>query len=244
VILFGITGPWLWESFPTATWPDRGSNVAAIAISAFLAWWVTRGSALARGLMILYTIAAIASLLSSYGMTSGDLASLGLLISYLAELALLVSMPVYNRTRKRQRDTAVDEPRAWALPPKWLAVTAVAAGVILTVAALGGSSFRSVPGCQAPGYLAPHSASLNQCTTLVEGYPVPYLSAVPGLNLDSGNKVTPANLDLSATPLISRGAAAEDLGIWILISFAALYLLWVPSQRPAGSAAIREPIPA
>jgi hypothetical protein len=57
---------------------------------------------------------------------------------------------------------------------------------------------------------------LAQCATLAEGYPIHYLSAMPTLSLNSGNKVTAANLAMFADPVISKSAAAADLAIWTL----------------------------
>jgi hypothetical protein len=125
-----------------------------------------------------------------------------------------------------------------------MAIAAAAAGLIITLITLGNMSFQPVPGCQAPGYLAPHSAPLAQCAALAEGYPIHYLSAMPALGLHSGDEVTAANLAVFAHPVISKSAAAEDVAIWTLVSFTALYLFWLPSRRPAASAAIREPVSA
>jgi hypothetical protein len=245
LILFGIAGPRPTGSFPaTAAQLAHAVNPAAIAIAAFLAWRVTRGSSFARGLIILSTIGGIAGLLNSPSMRSGSLISLGLLAIYLVQIALLVSTPVYNRTRKNRTGLAPDGSRLWVLPSRWMPVAAAAAGVIITLLTLVNTSFQPVPGCQAPGYPAPRSAPLAQCVTLAEGYPVHYLSAMPTLSPDSGNKVTAANLYVFASPVISKSAAAEDLAIWTLVSFTAFYLLWLPSRRPAESTAIREPAPA
>ena len=245
LILFGIAGPWPAGSSPaTAAQLPHAVDPTAIVIAAFLAWRVTRGGSFARGLIIFYTAGGIAGLLNSPGMRSGSLISLGLLAIYLVQIALLVSTPVYNRTRKNQTGLVPDGPRLWVLPPRWMPIAAAAAGVIVTLLFLGNMSFQPVPGCQAPGYLAPHSAPSAQCATLAEGYPTHYLSATPTLSLNSGNKVTAANLAIFADPVISKSAAAEDLAIWTLVSFAAFYLLWLPSRRPAESAAIREPVPA
>jgi hypothetical protein len=224
LILFGIAGPWPTGSSPaTAAQLAHAVDPGAIVFAAFLAWRVTREGSFARGLIILYTISGIAGhagLLSSPGMRSGSLISLGLLAIYLVQIALLVSTPVYNRTRKNQADLAPDGARLWVLPPRWMPVAAAAAGVIITLLSRGNMTYLNAPGCQSP-YLAPHSAPLDQCGTLAEGYPIHYLSAMPTLSL-------------------SKSAAAEDLAIWTLVSFAAVYLLWLPSRRPAESAAIRE----
>ncbi|HEX8009062.1 MAG TPA: hypothetical protein VF482_21845 [Trebonia sp.] len=243
--LFGIAGPWPAGSFPaTAAQLAHAVDPDAIVIAAFLAWWVTRGGAFARGLIIFYTAAGITGLLNSPGMRSGSLISLGLLAIYLVQIALLVSTPVYNRTRKNQTGLASDGSRLWVLPPRWMPIAAAAAGVIMTLLLLGNMSYQPVPGCQASGYLAPHSTPLAQCAALAEGYPVHYLSAMPALALNSGNKVTVANLAMFANPVISKGAAAEDLAIWTLVSFTAFYLLWLPSRRQDEPAAISEPVPA
>ena len=245
LILFGIAGPWPTKSSPaTAAQLAHAVDPAAIVFAAFLAWRVTRGGSFARGLIIFYTAAGIAGLLNTPGMRSGSLISLGLLAIYLVQVALLVSTPVYSRTRKNQTGLAPDGSRLWPVPPRWLPVSAVTAGLTITLLSLGNMDFQPVSGCQAPGYLAPHAAPLAQCATLAEGYPIHYLSAMPTLSLDSGSKVTAGNLDMFANPVISKSAAAEDLAIWTLVSFAALYLLWLPSRRPAESAAIREPVPA
>jgi hypothetical protein len=245
LILFGIAGPWSTGSSPaTAAQLAHAVDPVAIVFAAFLAWRVTRGGWFARGLIIFYTAGGIAGLLSSPGMRSGSLISLGLLATYLVQIALLVSTPVYNRTRKNQTGLAPDGSRLWVLPPRWMPVSAAAAGLIMTLLFLGNMSSQPVPGCQAPGYLAPHSAPLAQCATLAGGYPIHYLSAMPTLSLNSGNKVTAANLAMFAHPVISKSAAAGDLAIWTLVSFTAFYLLWLPSRRQAESAAIREPVPA
>lgn len=241
LILFGIAGPWPGDSSPATR---TTANSGAFLIAAFLAWRVTRGGWFARGLVICWTAVGIAGLIASPGMRSGSLVSLGLLAVYLAQLALLVSTPVYNRTRKNRVGPAPDGSRLWETPPRWMPVAAAAAGVIFTLLFLGNMSFKFVPGCQGPGYLAPHSAPLGSCETVAEGYPVHYLSAMPSLGLDSGNKVTAGNLDVFANPVIAKRAAATDLVIWSVVSFAACYLLWLPSRRPAASAATREPAPA
>jgi hypothetical protein len=245
LVLFGIAGPWPTGSSPaTAAQLAHAVHPAAIVIAVFLAWRVTRGGVIARGLIIVYTAGRIGGLLNSPSMRSGSLISLGLLAIYLVQIALLVSTPVYNHTRKNRTRLAPEGARLWVLPPRWMPIAAAAAGVIITLLSLGNMSFQPVPGCQALGYLAPHSASRDQCMTLAEGYPIHYLSAMPTLTLDSGNKVAAANLDVFAYPVIGKRAAAEDLAIWTLVSFTALYLLWLPSRRPAESAAIREPVPA
>ena len=88
---------------------------------------------------------------------------------------------------------------------------AITSGLLITLLFLGSETLRSVP-C-----MTPHSVS--PCVALTQGFPVPFLSAIP-----DGN---------AAFPIIYRGAVAEDIAIWTVLSFAACYLIWLPSPRPA-----------
>jgi hypothetical protein len=119
-------------------------------------------------------------------MRSSNLISFWLLVIYLVQIGLLVSRPIYNRTRKDQADRAQQGSSLWAAPPRWLLVTTVAAGLIVTLISLGNEDFQPMSGCQAPGYSAAYGEPQTQCTTLAEGFPVHYLSAVPDLSLSPG----------------------------------------------------------
>jgi hypothetical protein len=68
-----------------------------------------------------------------------------------------------------------------------------------------------------------------QCVALAQGFPVHFLSAVADGNFSS--------------PVIYKAAAAEDMAIRTVLSFAACYLLWLPSRRPAEAAAARVAAP-
>lgn len=194
--------------------PDLGSPL----IAGFLAWRVAGGGSLSRGLMIVYTVLIIRTLLWSPDMKSGGLVSVGVLAICLAQIALLVSTPIYERTRKGWADRPPSAARLWPRPPWWMAAAALAAGLVITLLFLGSEDFQSVP-C-AP---ASPSAAPARCVTLAQGFPVHFLSASPSANV--------------ATPVINKGAAAEDLAIWMALSFAACYLIWLPSRRPAESTA-------
>src|SRR5215475_8259359 len=66
--------------------PDMGSPL----IAAFFAWRVTRGGALSRGVIILYTVGIIQTVVWSADMRSGGLVGLGVLAIFLVQIALLV----------------------------------------------------------------------------------------------------------------------------------------------------------
>jgi hypothetical protein len=245
VVLFLATGPW--SGPPTAlTVRQLAGEVSlpAITIAAFLAWRVTRGSSFARGLLVVWTVAGFAATFDSPAMRSGGLVPFWLLVAYAGQIALLLSSPVYERTRKNPAGEPVSETGLWPAPPRWMLPTAAAGGALLTLLFLGTMSFQPVQGCQAAGYLAPHTARLASCSTLKQGFPVPYLAALPSLSLDKGRKVTASNLDLFANAVISKRALAEDLAAWTLAVGAALYMIWIPGRRPARSPVPAEPVPA
>jgi hypothetical protein len=245
LVLFVATGPWPWRSVPlTVSQLAADANLPAIAIAAFLAWRVCRGSSIARGLIVIWTVVGFAAVFSSPAMKSGSLYPFWLLVAYASQIALLVSAPIYDRTRKIPAGGSVRHTSLWPAPPVWMLPTAAAAGALLTLACLGSMSSKPVQGCQAAGYLAPHTAPLASCYTLDQGFPVPYLTAMPSLSLDKGRRVTASNLDLFANAVISKGALAEDLVAWTLTVAAGLYVIWIPRRRPAPSPATVQPVPA
>jgi hypothetical protein len=245
-VLVLATGPWSSQStLLTVRHPAGAITLPAIAIAAFLAWRVTRGSRVARGTLVLWTVAGFAALVRSPAMHSGSLVPFWLLVAYTGQIALLLSEPVYNRTRKKWAGEPLTQPtRLWPAPPAWMLPAALAAGALLALATLGSMSFKPVPGCQAPGYLAPHSARLASCYTLTQGYPVPYLTALPSLSLNRGSKVTASNLDLFANAVISKRALVEDLATWTLASATGLFVIWIPRRRPEPSPATAQAVPA
>jgi hypothetical protein len=245
LVLFLAAGPWPSRSAPVTVNELAGEvSLPAIAIAAFLAWRVTRGSSLARGLIVVWTVVGFAATFASPVMRSGNLVPFWLLVAYAGQIGLLLSAPVYERTRKDAAREPVRETALWPAPPRWMLPTAAAAGALLTLLFLGSMTFRPVQGCQGRGYLAPHTAPLASCYTLDQGYPVPYLAALPSLSLDKGRKITASNLDLFANAVISKRALAEDLTAWTLTVAAALYLIWIPRRRPAPPPATAEPVPA
>jgi hypothetical protein len=208
---------------PTAAWVSAVS--VGVALAAFLAWQVTRGSATARALTVVYTILLIIAAIGSPDLRSGGLVSLGLLALYLVQIALLVSTPIYDRTRQDSADLPPVEAPLWPIPPWWMAAVALAAGVAITLLFLSSMDWQSVACAVTPGSTAP-----AHCAALAEGYPVHFLSAIPSAN--------------SAYPVINKVAAAEDVAVWIVLSFAACYLIWLPSRRPAeaGAASVAAPV--
>jgi hypothetical protein len=189
--------------------PDQNDPLWSFLVSVFLAWRVSRGGRIARMLLILYTGA-------SYAAAALDVARLWnaavvtLLVVAAAQVALLVSTPVYWHTRKAP--VTVRAPSLTQLvrqPPIWLLLPwGLLAGVIVTLAALGHLDFVTISGCRA--------TASDTCTALAEGYPLPWLTAQ------------------QSDPLILKDALIRDFVQWALVSTSVLYLLsW--SRAAAGS---------
>lgn len=243
LVLFVWAGPWADNSETLSHgMVSEGRNLPAILIAAFLAWRVVRGGRLSRGLIIVFTITGANAMISSGMMRAGDPVAIGFLAIYAVQVAILLSTPVYNRTRQDQAHLPSAGASLWEIPPRWMPVAAAAGGIVITLLFLGNMSYQPVSSCQARGYLSPHAAPLARCGTLAEGYPLHYLSAYPAAGLNTGSTVSPANLSVFAEPVINKGAAAADLAVWGLVTFAACYMLWLPSRRPAGSPAAAQPV--
>jgi hypothetical protein len=93
------------------------ADAVGVAIAAFLAWSVTRGSAAARALIIVWTIGLIQKVLWGAGMKSGGLLAIGVLALYLAQIALLVSTPIYQRVSGGWAGRRPGPARLWPTPP-------------------------------------------------------------------------------------------------------------------------------
>lgn len=214
MVLYAVASVWAATRVPAieSQPPDLGGAL----IGVFFAWRVTRGSAFSRGLIVVFTAVLLVDLLNSRDLKSGGLVSLGLLAICLAQIALLVSTPVYVRTRRDWAERTPSTARMWPTPRWWIAAVALAAGLLITLAFLGSEDFRTVPCGQPP------SAAPERCVTLVQGFPVHFLSTSPSSDL--------------AAPVIDNLAAAEDMAVWTMLSFAACYLIWLPRQRPAETA--------
>jgi hypothetical protein len=97
VVLYAITVS-LQDPMYSPTMPRPTADAAGVALAAFLAWRVTRGGAVSRVLIIVYTAGWVPQIIWGPDMKSGGLVSLGLLAVLLVQIALLVSTPIYERT--------------------------------------------------------------------------------------------------------------------------------------------------
>ncbi len=200
--------------------PGLAGHVFGAAAAGFLAWRVTRGGRVSRTLLII--AAEIAFLVTASGIaTNFGPALFGPLAASAAQVALLLSPAVYQRTR----------PPGWAAPPGWarlrpppvLILLGVLAGLVVTL--LGLSSMSSPP----PGCDLGDGGRLTGivCETVAEGAPLRWVTAYHG------------------APIVNWAAMARDWAQDAVLSVAALYGCWLATRareetagRGAAAAAI------
>lgn len=129
---------------------------------------------------------------------------------------LLVSPAVYQLTRPGAVPGQAPAGQARWCPPRWLPVSALLAGLVVTLLYLGNMGFQAVPGCGPAG--ATMAELPARCIALAEGYPARFLTAYQGV------------------PEISKTGLAADWAQWSLVAFTVLYLFWLLHHR-------REPQP-
>jgi hypothetical protein len=181
-----------------------------------------------RWLIILCTAIGAFALINSGSTQSGNLTSFGFLGIYAVQIGLLLSTPIYNRTRRTDDGNQAPISRLWVTPPGWMLAAGAVVGLIVTLLCLGSESFEAVPGCTSTANGPVASAA--SCTTLAEGYPVHFLGTAPFLSLDPGKTVKVADISVFADPVIYKRAFALDFTTWAVVSFLA-YMLWLPSRR-------------
>ena len=177
----------------------------------YLAWRVSRGGHISRGLLLLGTGASY--LVAALGLARAwDVPIVILLLIYAAQLLLLVSTPVYRRTRQ---DRAAEPPGShfrWPVPPAWVVLGGMAGGAVVTLLYLGSMNWQPMPGCEPPGVSMRQLP--GQCIELAEGYPLRFLSADQNV------------------PEINKAAMARDWVQWALVSSSVLYLVcWTDPGR-------------
>ena len=127
-----------------------------------------------------------------------NLAIAALVIIFAAQVALLVSPPVYGRTRRTPVHVTMSWSQLVPRPPSWILPWGLFFGVAATLAWLGNMDWVLVPGCL--------PATADACSALSMGYPVRWLTASGGI------------------PLIDKAALFRDCAQWALACMSVLYL--------------------
>jgi hypothetical protein len=186
--------------------------LSSLLIMAFLAWRVSRGGGVSRMILIFGTGALYAAAVLAVARL-WDPTVMALVIIGAAQVALLISQPIYSRTRRPALVPV--RARGWAQqvrrPPAWLLPWGLLAGVLLTLSCLGSMDWVAIAGCR--------SAASDACSALAEGSPLRWLTAYQNV------------------PVISKGALLKDCAQWALASTSVLYLawLWLTARQPPPS---------
>ena len=204
LLLAAITFIWSW---PSHTASPRNA-LWSFLVTAFLTWRVSRGGRISRMILIIGSGLSYAVVVLAVA-RFWNLPVMILVIICVAQIALLVSPPVYGRTR---RPPVPVRARGWAQlvrrPPAWLLPWGLLAGVLLTLACLGSMDFITIAGCR--------PAASDACVALAEGYPLRWLTAYQNM------------------PVIDKGALLRDCVQWALASTSVIYLAWLWLTAPTG----------
>ena len=214
VVVFA--GPWL------STGHTVHRNFPELLIAVVLAMFAARGSRAARVLMITYSCLGVFLLL--FGTAHGSLAASSRLVylaCYMLQVALLVSAPMYQRTRPgwapggSQLTPWLPRPPVWAL----LVSTAAGLGIIL----LPFQDLRPIP-CPAHVKILAHTP----CLSVGTGNPAPYRWMFGYIQMHGGNTRW---LNVAAPSGLQVAAFAADWALWSLGILLGLYLAWLCCRR-------------
>jgi hypothetical protein len=184
-----------------------------LPIAAFFAWRVSRGGRPSRViLMLLSTYSFIGAM--SIGTHLWSPVILALLLIYAAQWALLVSPVIYQRTRRKAPGQAATMSTRW-IPPLWIPLFALLAGLVVTLLYLGSMGWTAIPGC---GPVGATTAQLpGKCFGMAQGYPVRFLTAYQDV------------------AQINKAGLIEDWTQWSMVSFTIFYILRLIHTRPETS---------
>ena len=193
----------VWNPVPGLTTPSWG-----LLVIVFCTWWVSQGGRIARIYLILSSGLAYGRIVLSVA-RSWDPAVPVLLLLFAAHVALLVSPPVFARTRPAPYPLRIGWTQLVRRPPSWLLPWALFSGVAVTVAYLANMHHVTFPGCT--------PTSSDACEVMGRGYPLRWLI---GTNYGDSK--------------IYTYTLFRDFVQWALTSASVLYLAWLWLTEPTG----------
>jgi hypothetical protein len=174
-------------------------SVGSLLSAAFFIWLVSRGSRVARmvlivasGLTYAVVVLAVARL--------WDLTIVVLVTICAVQVALLASPAVYARTRRLPYQARMSWTQLFRRPPPWLLPWGLVLGALVTLAYLGSMDWVTVPGCR---------PAADACQAIAEGYPLRWLTSHHNV------------------PVIDKYALVRDFTQWALASSSVLYVAWL-----------------
>jgi hypothetical protein len=183
----------------------------------FCTWRVSQGGRISRIYLILSSALAYGRIVLNVA-RSWEPAVPVLVLLFAAHVALLVSPPVFARTRPTPYPLRIGWTQLVRRPPSWLLPWALVGGMLLTLACLGNmGSVLLQPGC---------NPASDGCIAFMEGYPLRWLAG--------GHDV----------PVIDKYALLKDTVQWVLTCTSVLYLAWLWLTEPTGVRSARPSRPA
>jgi hypothetical protein len=208
----------IYVALVVVTGPDKSAGrldahtvyvIPVLVLIAFVAWRVWRGGPIAR-IWLIWT-SGVGYLAAAYRLAPHS-QDLWLVVAFAAQLALLLSPAIYQRTRRPgDRDFEVRGPVRPGWPRAWVYPWSVLAGLVLTLLLGAHVNFVAFPSC-APAGTALARAPIS-CIAHARGNPLPFL--ITG----------------RAGSLISEVALIKDWTEWALICFSVLYAIQVLASR-------------
>jgi len=218
VAVFAFAGPWL------ATGTTSHRNLAELVIAAALAMCAAHGSRAARALMITYgALGILATIFGSTHWWSPPLPRLLNMAYYMLQIALLVSTPMYQRTRPGWAPGGSRPTALLPSPPIWTLLVSASAGLVITLLQIG--NLRAIP-CPAHVKVLAHTPCLAGGT----GYPIAYRWFSGYIQLYGDNDKV-RWLNVAAPRGLQVAAFATDWALWSLGIVLALYLIWLNHSR-------------
>lgn len=216
--IFLYAGPWA----RTGGAPHR--NIVQVLVAVALAVSASRGSRAARALMIAYSAAGLYMTFSgstSWWSLEPSATRFDLFACYLAQICLLISTPMFQRTRPGWSPGESAASRFLPAPRLWMVMASMVAGLVITL--LPFANLRPVA-CP-PGHVA---ASSGHCLAHGTGYPISYRSDGGVIQIHATGVHW---LFVQAHRGTQTPAFAADWGIWSLAVLLPLYLAWLNKQR-------------
>jgi hypothetical protein len=209
VTLYALSEP---AAFTLTNDPGPGGRPAVLIgipwliVVPLLAWGVWRGGRICRVLLIVNGVAGYAGIALHLARLWRPL-EWWLLADFAAQVALLTSPAVYQRTRPATQVPAAPVTALAGRPRGWILPWSLLAGLVITLLFLAQMDWAAIPGCGPAG--AAFARLPGRCIGLAQGYPLRFLSAD------------------QAVPEIDKLALFKDWAQWSLVSGSVLYALQV-----------------
>jgi hypothetical protein len=216
--VFIYAGPW----FSIGGAPER--NVPQVVIVVLLAVLAAFGSRVARAIMIVFGVFGILAVLfgSAYRWSAAPSDRLWQLLCYLVQVGLLVSAPMYERTRPGLGSARFGQGRFLPLPPLWTVLASGGAGLLITLLPVWHFQVLACP--------AGHGRAAPQAGCLADGagYPIAYRFHSGIFTMRADNIQW---LNIAAPRGIQVSVFAADWAMWTAGVFVVLYLAWLSTSR-------------